>query len=271
MNRPNTCVNLIKAINALAGDVDAVRLSRAVGNVIIAQILPDGVVKGGSSLMFRYGGRFTRYTRDIDTARVMELKSYTSMLEASLAKGWNGFSGKLIPVEPPKPKEVPPAYVMIPFDIKLSYCGRPWQTIRIEVGHNEIGDADEFEVALPEDIAKVFESLSFPRPEPIRVMKLVYQVAQKLHAVSEVGSERAHDLVDLQLIVANSKLDLLDLRSKCQRLFDYRRKQAWPPIIVKGKGWDELYSTARGQLPVLETADEAVVWINEFIKVIEEQ
>lgn len=42
-------------------------------NVIIGQILPDGVVKGGSSLMFRYGENCTRYTRDIDTARVADL------------------------------------------------------------------------------------------------------------------------------------------------------------------------------------------------------
>ena len=54
MNRPNTCINLIKAINRIAGpERDALRLGRALANVIIAQMLPDGVVKGGSSLMFR--------------------------------------------------------------------------------------------------------------------------------------------------------------------------------------------------------------------------
>ncbi len=52
MNRPNTCANLIKAINSLYKDTDTVRLSRAMGNVIVAQMLPDGVVKGGSSLVF---------------------------------------------------------------------------------------------------------------------------------------------------------------------------------------------------------------------------
>ena len=52
---------------------------------------------------------------------------------------------------------------MIPFDIKLSYCGRSWQTIRIEIGHNEIGDADEYEEYLPPDFAEAFETLSFPR------------------------------------------------------------------------------------------------------------
>ncbi len=55
MKRPLTCVNLIKAIGALSAGQDPVRLSRAVANVIVAQMLSDGVVKGGSSLLFRYG------------------------------------------------------------------------------------------------------------------------------------------------------------------------------------------------------------------------
>ena len=269
MNRPNTCANLIKAIYSLFKDKDTVRLSRAMGNVIVAQMLPDGVVKGGSSLMFRYGGQATRYTRDMDTARMMELGEYLRLLETSLTSGWNGFTGKLVMVTPPKPKDVPPAYIMMPFDIKLNYCGRPWQTIRIEIGHNEIGDADEFEEILPEDLAAVFETLSFPRPEPIHVMRLSHQIAQKLHAVSEAGSERAHDLVDLQLIVAHSELDMKEVRSKCRRLFDYRRMQAWPPTIVKGAEWDDLYQNAKGNLPILQTVDEAIEWANKLIVRIE--
>ncbi len=271
MNRPNTCANLIKAINSLFKDKDTVRLSRAMGNVIVAQMLPDGVVKGGSALMFRYGGQATRYTRDMDTARMMELGEYLRLLETSLTSGWNGFTGKLVMIPPPKPKHVPSAYIMMPFDIKLHYCGRPWQTIRMEIGHNEIGYADEFEEILSEDLAAVFETLSLPRPKPIHVMRLSHQIVQKLHAVSECGSERAHDLVDLQLIVAHSELDMKEVRSKCRRLFDYRRMHAWPPTIVKGAEWDELYQNAKGSLPILQTADEAISWANKLIAKIEGQ
>lgn len=135
MKRPLTCVNLIKAIGALSAGQDPVRLSRAMANVIVAQMLPDGVVKGGSSLLFRYGRYGSRYTRDIDTARGMELNSYLEQLNAALTQGWSGFTGKIVSVEPPQPIGVPSAYVMMPYDIKLNYCGRPWQTIRIEIGH----------------------------------------------------------------------------------------------------------------------------------------
>lgn len=273
MKRPSTCVNLIKAINVIANGGDPVRLSRAIANVIVGQLLPDGVVKGGSSLMFRYGGECTRYTRDIDTARKMELDEYINRLDASLAEGWNGFTGKLVAVEPPKPKAVPPAYVMIPFDIKLSYCGRPWQTIRIEVGHNEIGDADTSEECLPAELAEVFDELSFPRPNPLPVMDLDYQIAQKLHAVSEPGSERAHDLIDLQLINKYSQLDLADVREKCVRLFNYRRSQVWPPKVTTGESWNAVYdgalATMRDKSAILANVDDAVVWVNDFISRIE--
>ena len=270
MTRPNTCTNLIKAINRIAGDGDPVRLSRMMANVVVAQMLPDGVVKGGSSLMFRYGGEATRYTRDVDAARVMDMEQYRKRLEDALAEGWNGFGGKLVAIEPPAPKGVPSSYVMIPFDVKLSYCGRPWQTVRIEIGHNEIGDADEFDLSLPENVAAAFEQLSLPRPRPVPTMKLSYQIAQKLHAVSEPGNERAHDLIDLQLIVLNAELDMAEVRRVCERLFRYRRRQRWPATVVKGEGWERIYLDARATIlapsDILPTVDEAVAWANDLVK-----
>lgn len=269
MKRPNTCTNLIRAINAVAAGTDAVRLSRQLANVIVGQMLPDGVIKGGSSLMFRYGSRLTRYTRDVDTARVMEHGEYVDRLQRALAVGWNGFTADLVEVAPAKPKDVPGVYVMQPYDAKLKYMGRPWQTIRIEIGHNEIGDADEYEEFLPQELADAFEQMQFPRPHPLRVMKLSYQIAQKLHALSEEGSDRAHDLIDLMLIVSQSQLDLVDIKSKCIRLFDYRRKQAWPPEIKKGDEWDVKYEAALGTVrensDICHTVEEAVAWVNEFV------
>lgn len=270
MNRPNSCTNLVKAINRLAGDGrDPLRLSRALANVVVAQMLPDGVVKGGSSLMFRYGGDMTRYTRDMDTARVMELDAYLDKLEARLNVGWNGFSGRLQKVEPPHPTGVPQAYVMVPYDIKLSYNGRPWQTVRIEIGHNEIGDANEAEMAVPADMAEALAELGFPDPNPVPVMKLPYQIAQKLHAVTSEGADRPHDLVDLQLVCANSEVDLVETKAICVRLFDYRRRQLWPPKVVKGSMWDSLYDDAARGLDVLSSCDEAISWANDLIERID--
>lgn len=270
MNRPNTCANLIKALNRLAApDRDALRLGRALANVIVAQMMPDGVVKGGSSLMFRYGGDATRYTRDMDLARVMSLDDYLDQFEARLATGWNGFTGRLQRVEPPQPAGVPQGYVMIPYDVKLAYNGRSWQTVRIEIGHNEIGDANEAELECPSDIAEALARLGFPRPAPVPVMTIPHQIAQKLHAVTTEGEDRPHDLVDLQLICGRARIDLPAVKAVCLRLFDYRRRQPWPPTVRKGVNWDSLYAEAGKGLGVLPTCDEAVKWANGLIASID--
>ncbi len=91
MKRPNTCTNLIRAIKAVAADADAVRLTRQLANVIVGQMLPDGVIKGGSSLMFRYGSKFTRYTRDVDTAPVAD----GAFAVAGTCPVWRSQSGKM--------------------------------------------------------------------------------------------------------------------------------------------------------------------------------
>ena len=89
MNAPNSCTNLKKAIERLAaGKGDAVRLGRVLADVVLGQMLPDGVVKGGSALLFRYGGAATRYTRDVDAARTADEERYFADLEERVAAGW---------------------------------------------------------------------------------------------------------------------------------------------------------------------------------------
>ena len=271
MKTPNSATNLGKAIKRYCGKGrDDIRLARAMADLVVGQMLPGGIVKGGSSLLFRYGGGVTRYTKDVDTARATSLDEYLDALRTRLAEGGNGFTGKLVEVDPPSPPNVPKPYVMMPYDIKLQYLGRSWMTVRIEIGHNEIGDADSHEMTLPEDVAAAFVALGFPKPMAIPVMSLPYQVAQKLHAVSGEDSDRAHDMIDLQLIERNSSLDLAEVKSVCERLFDYRREQSWPPRLVKGESWARVYDEARATLrnadSVLATVDEAVAWTNKLIE-----
>lgn len=97
-------------------------------------------------------------------------------------------------------------------------------------------------------------------------MRADHQVAQKLHAASETGSERARDLVDLQLLDRGEELDLPQVASTCARLFEYRRQQEWPPTVVSGSRWDTLYTQAADGLDVLAGLDEAIDWANEFIR-----
>lgn len=245
---------------------DGLVLRRRVGMalVVVGQMLPEGAIKGGSAMALRYG-RGTRFTQDLDAARVQPLDTFRSDFEDSLAAGWAGFTGRLVEKAAPRPSGVPTAYVMQPFDVKLDYRGRPWCTVKFELGHNEIGDADEPEYRLADGLVQLFTEVGLEAPQPVRVMRADHQIAQKLHAVSEPASERARDLVDLQLLDKGEELDFAQIETTCARLFHYRRQQAWPPTIVSGDGWATLYQAAAEDIDVLPDLDDAVAWANAFV------
>lgn len=143
MKRPNTRRNLDIAIERLCkSQKDAVQLRRYLANIVVAQMLPECVIKGGSSLKIRYGDAASRYSMDLDTALRKTLDDFIDELNNNLKSGWEGFTGFIVTLSPARPNNVPEEYVMQPFEIKLQYMGRPWITIPLEVGYNEIGDAD---------------------------------------------------------------------------------------------------------------------------------
>lgn len=266
---PTSVRSLEQRIRNLEGS-DGLALRRRVGMalVVVGQMLPEGAIKGGSAMALRYG-RGTRFTQDLDAARVQSLARFRSDFEEALASGWAGFTGRLVEKAAPRPPAVPTAYVMQPFEVKLDYQGRAWCTVKFELGHNELGDADEPEYQLAADLADLFIEVGLEAPKPVPVMRADHQVAQKLHAVSGEGSERARDLVDLQLLDKGEDLDLANVRATCVRLFEYRRQQAWPPSIKAGEGWDTLYEAAGEDVEALSDVEAAVVWVNAFVERIE--
>jgi predicted nucleotidyltransferase component of viral defense system len=273
MNRPpNSKSNLERAISRYAGN-DAVRaneLAVALSNAIVAQMVGAGVVKGGSSLKLRYGDKATRVTKDLDTAWSMDLDSFLKDICAKLKLGWNGFAGGVVVLKQASPRGIPFEYVMQPCAVHLSYLGTPWRVVDMEIGHNEIGDADAFDlIPVPNEIALLTEYLCFPELGEVRAMKLEYQVAQKLHGATERGSKRAHDLIDLQLIISQEDIDMAATAAVCRELFRYRRKQPWPTSVVKNENWEAAYADQKGNLNVLPTVDEAIAWANELIASID--
>jgi len=185
--KPNSRRNLDISIDRLFGfENNTIQIRTLIANTIIGQMLPKGVVKGGSALKLRYGNKTTRFTRDLDTARAEDL-----------------------------------------------------------------------------------EELGLPQPKPIPLMQIHHQISQKLHALSAAGSERAHDLIDLQIIKSNEKIDYNLTKESCKRLFAYRKQQKWPPVIVKGNNWDTLYNSQIINIDVLQNIDDAIDWVNGFIKMID--
>lgn len=248
--------------------VQLVRTSMA--DAIIGQLLDGGVVKGGCALKFRFGYTKTRFTTDLDTARNQDINGFIDKLGLALNTGWNGFTGTIVERNAARPEGIPPSYIMRPFDIKLAYNGKSWMTVPLEVGHDEIGDTSEPDYFISDEMVALFTKLGFPAPKPIPIMPLHHQIAQKLHALTGLNSVRAHDLVDLQLLMKHGDVDFRKTKAVCERLFLSRKMQTWPPSIVKGENWEGLYNHAKEDLPVLQTIDEAIVWGNKLIKRITE-
>lgn len=244
------------------------RVVRTMALVVVGQLLPEGAVKGGSAMALRYGLN-ARFTSDLDAARLKSQADFREDFEERLRSGWSGFTGRLVERTASTPPGVPSAYIMKPFDVKLDYNGRPWCTVLFELGHNELGDAEEPEFHLADDIVEMFTVLGLPAPAPIPVMATDHQIAQKLHACTAEKSDRARDLVDLQLLDANEELDLSAVRALCVRLFDYRKAHAWPPTVIGNAGWETLYEEQAADMEVAPDVATAIKRVDDLIARIE--
>lgn len=241
-------------------------------NAIVGQLLGPGVgVKGGSSLRFRYGSGDSRYTMDFDMTRRIELDDFLSGFRRRLLEGWNGFTGEYEILPQASPRGVPFDYVMQPVRVRLKYKNQSWCSVALEITKASCGCADQFdEIAPNEETLALFRDLGFPDPEPVLAMKLDHQVAQKLRGVCCIDSERAHDLIDLQLIMQREQVFLPRVKAICQNIFRGKGCPKWPAMVVKGPNWDTIYERQKLSLPVLSTVDEAVVWVNQLIRQVDE-
>ena len=113
MKMPNSRRNLDRAITRMAGSQNGfVRVSTAIANALVGQMLPNGAAEGGSSSKVRFGDAATRATTDPGVARSSSLDGFIADLSDSLLAGWNGSSGRIVPLAPAMPRDVPTAYVM---------------------------------------------------------------------------------------------------------------------------------------------------------------
>jgi len=247
------------------------RLEVIIADTAIGQMLPRGVVKGGAAMQIRLGDAESRATRDLDVARAAELsiEAYLEQLGERLASGWGGFTGTVRDATGPSPVDVPPDYVMRPFLVRLSYRGNFWFTVPFELGRDEVGSTVSPDVRMSPAITDLFARIRLPAPTPIPLLPVDHQMAQKLHACTWLDrngqNERAHDLVDLQILVREEEPDLAHVRTTAQRLFESRRAQSWPPVVKAFSDWDSLHTAASEGLGVLATAEDAVSWTNSLI------
>ncbi|MFI2564142.1 nucleotidyl transferase AbiEii/AbiGii toxin family protein [Paenarthrobacter sp. NPDC018779] len=265
LKEPGGVTVLQRRLGALASSKRTTvrRIQSLVANVILCQMLPASAVKGGTGIKLRLGERLTRQTPDLDTAFRGGREEFEDDLRRNLIEGWSDFTGDVVRGKQRPPGGVPVPYVMQPFTVKLKYHGRPFTTVALEVGYDELAATEEpTELELSEEVKEIFAALGLSAPTPVPVLPLHHQISQKLHACTEPGNQRAHDLVDLQLL--ESMADDALVASTTQRLFAFRGQHAWPANVIPALNWRDLYAEAIDGIEgvVRPGLDEAVDWIN---------
>lgn len=184
-----------------------------------------------------------------------DIESVHELLADAGERGWEGFTAIFTP-----PEEIDvPGLLVKPrrFVAKLSYVGRSFASVPIEVSTVEAGNADQFDVLT----SKALDLVGVPAEVTVPCMTLPWQIAQKLHAVTAVIAEpkvndRAHDLVDLQLLellLAEAEIDVT--RRACIAVFEGRAQHLWPPTVTAQSHWPAIYERALEGLEHLGLAE----------------
>ncbi|HWK26146.1 MAG TPA: nucleotidyl transferase AbiEii/AbiGii toxin family protein [Solirubrobacter sp.] len=206
---------------------------------------PDGeavfATKGGIAMELWMGGR-ARATRDIDIVLGGDPDQLAERLDTALREPYNGFTFRCGEIDalPARPnvKKV---------KVQISFAGRILSSPQLEIAPMETGH-EEF-VAIP---ATKLDAVGLDGPDVVLVLAKRWQIAQKLHAVTEQPADgrenpRFRDLIDLQRLEALDS-DPAAVRDACERVFAARAQQSWPPTFVVHASWDVGYAALAAEL-----------------------
>lgn len=270
MSTPQNVAFLERAIRKMvSSNLEHNQLRVMMADAIVGQFVTDGVLRGGTSLKFRYGLKTTRFTMDFDVARKVDQDAFERGMARRMESGWAGFTGTIETLDKASPQGVPEAYVMQPYRIRLNYKDHPWCSVRLEVSYDELGDAEQSDFCkVPDEVCRAFEQLGFPVPTGLPLMTVSHQIAQKFHGVTDPSARRVQDLVDLQLLFKNETVDLAEVNGICVRLFSNRKRQPWPSHVAGGDAWRDAYSHAAMGIDVAGSLEEAIAFVNAKIDLV---
>jgi hypothetical protein len=250
------------------------RLQRWLNAMIVTAVLdqvrdedgePIFLLKGGLALELRLQLR-ARATGDYDAAFRARAEEVIDRLDEALAVPWNSFN-----LTRDAPETITNTSA-IRVRLRLSYKGRSWGSVRLEMAPVEGrmgGELDRVETMS-------LEPLQVPLPGAANCISLRYQVAQKVHACTEVFDEgrendRFRDVMDM-LLVEDLLYDvgLARVREACVDIFTVRDKHIWPPTVTVYDSWRVPFAAlARENGFTPEDIDEAAAALTALIAAID--
>jgi hypothetical protein len=224
---------------------------------------PRFLVKGGVSMELRLG-LGARSTQDLDIVFRGRTAELLDALEEAFEHPYSGFEfrrkGEAQDIRDTGSRRIA---------LQVSFQQRGWQTLTVEIGRPEADESD----LVPSAIS--LADFKLDSPERVTCLSLRYQIAQKIHAVTEEPADgrpnlRHWDLIDLILLRALLEEDLWRVREACVRTFESRKTHNWPPDLLVPDAWEQPY-TAEAEKLRFTPADvhEAAAEIRAFIAEID--
>lgn len=246
-----TLPDLNRALDDVASDLKLPipRVRTTFVGVVTAQMLPDSVaLKGGLAIKLKLGELGTRATSDLDAVYTDAYSKTLEEIKDRCRAGWGlvppskrqrranpdapdrvAFTGTVKELQQYDPGVQQPQYLMRPVRVSLSFLGKPWGAIDLELAHPETTKELSPPSQMDAELTERFENFGFGILAPVRFLAVEVQIAQKIHALTHPNSDRAHDLVDLQLLWTD-EVDRQSLRRACEATFRYRKEHSWPPL-----------------------------------------
>lgn len=238
---------------------------------------PLFLLKGGTLLQHRLSAT-ARPTKDVDGLIRGDLDEFLLALEDALDQPWGPLTLRRSEVEIVNA----PTKIIKPrrFDIIIALRGVTWRRIQFEVSPDESGIGHDCELIEPPPL----RGFGLPDPDTLAGIAMRFQIAQKIHAVSdpheppESINDRARDVVDLILLqdlaAETGSPTLAEIHRAGAALFDARADEAhqlglpprtWPPTVVGHAHWENDYKRAADSASIDFSLDTAVAEINAWI------
>lgn len=239
------------------------------------------LLKGGTLLQHRLSST-ARTTKDVDGLIRGALDEFVIALDVALDEPWGPLTlrrGEVevvnVPTKIVKPRR---------FDIILELRGVTWRRVQFEISPDEAGISDDHESIEPAPLG----GFGLPNPTAIIGIGMRFQIAQKLHAVSDPHeppssiNDRARDVVDLLLLrdlaAATGSPTPTEIRAATAAVFTARADEAirlglparaWPPTVVGHAHWADDFARAASSAGVDQSLQSAVDEVNAWIEQIE--
>lgn len=198
-------------------NIDNHRISRLLAQIATLEMIdlihPDLLqriqIKGGTGLVIKYGLTNSRFTRDLDLT-MPDRNQFLEILPKLTGTTWCGFSiGKYLVRDIYAPAGISVEHSVQRIDLQLQFLKTKWLTTKIDLtNHENMGDFQLEQADFHQEISFILDSLSLSVSSRYSLISAESQVAEKLHALTQIDSGRGRDLYDIHLVMTQNKLDL---------------------------------------------------------------